>query len=184
MDDTTQANRFAPPGSHVEDLGGDDGLELATRGQRFAGALIDGLFALAVSLAVMLPMYGRGYAMMMSRSKLSVLPGMLVYLAIVYVVEGWFLHQRSQSLGKMAMGLRIVRPDGGAAGFGRSFGLRMALFGLCGFIPFIGPFIGIIDALFIFGAPRRCLHDYVADTVVATAASAPLPGTAASGAAA
>ena len=67
MDDTALDNRFAPPGSHVEDLGGGDGLELATRGQRFVGAFIDGLFALAVSLAVMLPMYGRGFAMMMSQ---------------------------------------------------------------------------------------------------------------------
>ncbi|MCK9688271.1 RDD family protein [Scleromatobacter humisilvae] len=172
MDDIAQSNnRFAPPRTNVEDIDASDGPQLATRGQRFAGALIDGLFALALSLAIMLPMYGLSYARMMGQSKLSVLPGLVGYLGIFYVVQGWFIYQRSQSLGKMAMGVRIVRTDGGPASFGRAFGLRLFLFGLAGFVPFIGPFFGFIDCLFIFGAPRRCLHDYVADTIVVTATS-------------
>jgi uncharacterized RDD family membrane protein YckC len=172
VDDTGQTtNRFAPPRTNVEDIAATDGPQLASRAQRFAGALIDGLFALAVSLAVMLPLYGLAYARMMSQSKLSVLPGLLAYLAIVYAIEGWFLYQRSQSLGKMAMGLRIVRVDGSPASFGRIFGLRLVLFGLIGFVPLIGPFFGIIDALFIFGSSRRCLHDFAADTIVVSASS-------------
>lgn len=174
MDDTQNVNnRFAPPGTHVQDVESLDGPQLATRGQRLAGGIIDGLFGLALSLAVMLPMYGTAYFRMAAASKLSVINGMLVYQAIFYIVEGWFLYQRSQSLGKIAMGLRIVRTDGSPASFGRAFGLRLFLFGLLGWIPFVGPFIGFIDALFIFGGARRCLHDYVADTIVVTAASAP-----------
>lgn len=172
MDDT-QTNRFAPPGTHVQDVEAADGLQLASRGQRFAAALIDGLLAIALSLAVMLPMYGTEYFALVKVSKYAVLNGMIVYLAIFWSIEGWFLYQRSQTLGKMALGIRIVRPDGGYATFGRSFGLRMVALGLVGWIPFIGPFVGFIDALFIFGSSRRCLHDYVADTIVVTASSSP-----------
>jgi uncharacterized RDD family membrane protein YckC len=172
MDDT-QKNRFAPPGTHVQDVDATEGPQLATRGQRFAAAMIDGLFALALSLAVMLPMYGTAYFALVRVSKLAVLNGMVVYIALFWAVQGWFIYQRSQSLGKMALGLRIVRPDGSFASFGRSFGLRMVALGLVGQVPFVGPFVGFVDALFIFGAPRRCLHDYVADTIVVTASSAP-----------
>lgn len=172
MDDT-QKNRYAPPGTYVQDVVATDGPQLATRGQRFGAALIDGLFALALSLAVMLPMYGTEYFALIKVGKLAVLNGLLVYMAIFWAVEGWFLYQRSQSLGKMALGLRIVRTDGSIATFGRSFGLRLVAFGVAGWIPFVGPLLGFVDALFIFGSSRRCLHDYVADTIVVTASSAP-----------
>ncbi len=175
MDDSGQDNRFAPPGTVVADVAPVDGLQLATRWNRFAGAFIDGMFGFALSLAVMLPMYGTGYFKMMAASKLSVLTGLAIYLGVWYAVQGWFLYQRNQSLGKMAMGTRIVRADGSPASFGRAFGLRLALFGAFGWIPSVGPFVGIVDALFIFGKSRRCLHDLVADTVVVTAVSAPLP---------
>jgi uncharacterized RDD family membrane protein YckC len=174
MDDDNTINRFAPPGTHVQDVAPSDGPELASRAQRLAGILIDGVFAFALTMAVVLPMYGTDYFRMAAASRMSVLGGTLVFAALFYAIEGWFLYHRSQSLGKMAMGLRIVRADGSPASFGRSFGLRLFLFGVCGRIPYVGPLIGIIDALFIFGGARRCLHDYVADTIVVTAASAPL----------
>jgi uncharacterized RDD family membrane protein YckC len=174
MDDDTTINRFAPPGAHVQDVAESAGPELATRLQRFAGGLIDGLFAFALMMAIMLQGYGMEYFTMVAASRMSVLGGTLVFAALFYAIEGWFLYHRSQSLGKMAMGLRIVRADGSPASFGRSFGLRLFLFGVCGRIPYVGPCIGIVDALFIFGGARRCLHDYVADTIVVTAASTPM----------
>ena len=175
MDDTAQANRFAPPGTLVEDIDASDGPQLATRGSRFLAALIDGLFAAALSMAILMPMYGTAYFSMAAASKLSVLTGLLLYLAAYYVVEGWFIYQRSQSLGKMAMGLRIVRADGSHASFGRAFGVRLVAVGFVGWVPFVGPFIGLVDVLFIFGASRRCLHDLIADTIVVTATAANQP---------
>ena len=172
VDDNAQPNPFAPPRAAVADMDPlVDGPALGGLGARFAAAMIDGIFALALSLAIMLPMYGTDYFQMAASSKLSVLTGMLVYLGLFYAVEGWFLYQRSQSLGKMALGLRIVRRDGSPASFGRKFGLRLVGFGLLGWIPIVGPFIGLADCLFIFRASRRCLHDELADTIVVTAAS-------------
>jgi len=174
MDDSAQANRFAPPGTTVADVAAD-GPQLASRGGRFAAALIDGIVALLISVGVMLPMYGSSYFRLMAVSKTSVLPGLLIYILLFYALEGWFLYQRSQSIGKIAMGLRIVRKDGSAATIGRTLGLRLVAFGALGFIPTVGPFIGFVDALFIFGSARRCLHDLVADTIVVTAVTSPLP---------
>jgi hypothetical protein len=33
-------------------------------------------------------------------------------------------------------------------------------------IPFIGNFVNLADALFIFGEEHRCLHDHIAGTKV------------------
>jgi hypothetical protein len=52
------------------------------------------------------------------------------------------------------------------ASLGRLFGLRMLVPGFIGAVPLIGPFFSLADALFIFGEPRRCIHDYIADTKV------------------
>ena len=174
MDDSAQPNRFAPPGTAVTDVAAD-GPELASRWGRLGAAFIDGILALVISVAVMLPMYGTGYFRLMASSKMSVAPGLLLYILLFYALEGWFLYQRSQSIGKIVVGLRIVRPDGSHATVGRTLGLRLLAFGALGFVPVVGPFIGFIDALFIFGSSRRCLHDLVADTIVVTADSSPLP---------
>ena len=170
MDDDAPANRFAPPGAAVDDIAAD-GPELASRGARFGAAFIDGMVALAISAAVMLPLYGTGYFRMMGTSKMSVAPGLVLYLLLFYGLEGWFLYQRSQTIGKIALGLRIVRTDGSTATIGRTLGIRLVAFGALGFIPFVGSLAGLVDALFIFGSSRRCLHDLAADTIVVTAAS-------------
>jgi uncharacterized RDD family membrane protein YckC len=36
-------------------------------------------------------------------------------------------------------------------------------------IPKVGRFFGLIDALAIFTPERRCIHDYIADTIVVDA---------------
>mgnify|MGYP002787798774 FL=1 len=73
------------------------------------------------------------------------------------------------TIGKRLVGIRIVRTDGSRASPARLFWLRMfpLAFGLV--IPFVGWLVLLIDALFIFGAAQRCLHDLAADTIVVTA---------------
>ena len=44
--------------------------------------------------------------------------------------------------------------------------LRNVVIWLLSMIPFLGVVVGLLDALFIFGESRQCLHDKIADTIV------------------
>jgi len=63
------------------------------------------------------------------------------------------------------LGIKVVRSDGTSIPLGRIFWLRNFLNALISIVPFYG----LIDALFIFGESRQCLHDKLADTIVVRA---------------
>jgi uncharacterized RDD family membrane protein YckC len=63
------------------------------------------------------------------------------------------------TLGKMALGVKIVRADGGRVGYGRAFGRGWAWV-LSEIILFIGFIIAGFDS------KKRALHDYICDTRV------------------
>jgi uncharacterized RDD family membrane protein YckC len=73
-----------------------------------------------------------------------------------------FMKANGQSIAKKACGIKVVRVDGSAASLSRLIWLRNVLNGVLGLIPLYG----LLDSLFIFGASQRCLHDYLADTIV------------------
>jgi len=175
MNDNIAQNRFAPPRADVADIAVEDAGTpvLATRWARLGAALVDVLVGTAIYCAVVLPLYG--LAAFRPESHARILPGLILYYVLAYAVYAWFLYRSSQSIGKIALGLRIVRSDGSHAGFARTFLLRGVLFGAVGMIPHAGFWIVVGECLSIFGPARRCLHDYLADTIVVTAASSPTP---------
>jgi uncharacterized RDD family membrane protein YckC len=72
-----------------------------------------------------------------------------------------------QTLGKLALGIRIVDDsDGSNPGFLRAVVCRSLLPGLLTAIPILGTLFALLDVLAIFGEDRRCLHDVFADTRV------------------
>jgi len=93
----------------------------------------------------------------------------LAAILALLVVNLYFLGRDGQTLGKKALGIRILRKDGSKAGLGRLLLLRWIAPGVLGWIPIAGVIFGLADALFIFGPPCRCIHDYMADTVVVLA---------------
>jgi len=174
MTDVSDANRFAPPRAAVADLRPVvDGPQLADRGERLFAAIIDSLLMMAIALPIFfgfmdgMTLYGAEEM----PSTWSLLVGMLPGYAIVFAIQGWFLHTSGQTVGKKARKLRIVRTDGSRAGVGRLLFLRLGLVAALTFIPFVGRLIGLVDSLLIFRASRKCLHDQIADTLVVTAAS-------------
>ena len=170
---TPESNRFAPPNAQVtEPAPLDDAPVLASRWARFGAAFVDGLFQGVVAIVVLAPMYGWHSMLMMGRTPLHFFGGLALQYILCFCVQAWFLYDSSQTLGKKALGLRIVRPDGAHASFGRLLA-RLAIQLLANFVPYVGKLFGLIDVLFIFGAPRRCLHDLIVDTAVVTAASSP-----------
>jgi uncharacterized RDD family membrane protein YckC len=71
----------------------------------------------------------------------------------------WFVGRFEATPGKMAFGLKVVRPDGGRLTYGRAFGRHFAEM-LSGLTLYIGYLIAAFDD------ERRTLHDRLADTRV------------------
>jgi uncharacterized RDD family membrane protein YckC len=86
-------------------------------------------------------------------------------LAFALVNIAW-LYQNGQSIGKKIMDIKIVRVSGERCALWRILVLRAFVNGLPRYIPFVGSFYALADPLLIFGESRRCIHDYIADTIV------------------
>lgn len=110
-------------------------------------------------------------------------PGVMLQLVVLMyggvgvaiVLQAVLISFTGQSLGKLLVGVRVVRLDGGKAGFVRGALLRYVLpvffmfLLIC--IPIAGPLLLlpmflIVDLCFMFRADRRCLHDLMAGTIV------------------
>lgn len=94
----------------------------------------------------------------------------MLSMLVLFVLHVWLLAARGQSIGKLVLGLRIVRTDTDEApGFVRGVVVRGVLPYLVYGIPKIGLLVLAIDALLLLRPDRRTLHDIVADTEVVRA---------------
>lgn len=163
MNTNTADNPYAPPVAHVADIAAA-GDQLATRGARFLAALIDGVLQMAllwvISLLTPWKLFDPdpSFALLLTTTLLSLL--------LFLLMHGYLLVQRGQTIGKALLGLRIVRSDGSKVGAARILGLRYGIGWLIVSVPFAGLLYALVDALLIFRASRKCLHDNIADTIV------------------
>jgi uncharacterized RDD family membrane protein YckC len=168
-------NPYAPPQAAVQDIVDPAaGIVLAERGPRLGAALLDGfLFVLMVYVPIMIGAGVSGFAQAMSGDQRAASPIVGTGLAAGFAIAGigliafiWlnirFMKANGQSIGKKACGIKVVRTDGARASLSRLIWLRNGVNMVLGIIPLYG----FIDALFIFGQARRCIHDYLADTIV------------------
>jgi uncharacterized RDD family membrane protein YckC len=174
---TPANNNYAPPKSEVADVVPDDDVK-ASRVSRLGAAIIDSL----IIFIPMTPAYFQAAPLLMragasvQRSTFAtwgVVAGTgawfyvgVLWVAIMLIINGVLAYQNGQSIAKKWLGIKDVRTDGSRASFARIFWLRNVLNSAITFIPLIGSFYGLIDALFIFGSAKRCVHDYIADTIV------------------
>ena len=180
---TPSENVFAPPKAAVVDAPAGEEVEKASRGLRLLAKIIDGLL-LTVGLG---PAYFGAMPLLVQRAGTGIRPGTLdvwgaiaqtggrfyLGLAVMLVViafDAFWVAQNGQTVGKKLCGIKIVRTNGSPAGFWRIFGLRYLISAL---IPMLLPVIGavyfLVDSCVIFGGARRCIHDYIADTIVVRA---------------
>jgi uncharacterized RDD family membrane protein YckC len=134
----------------------------------FAGALI------ALAVALVAPHAGPMFPALPTRAGavmptpgfvwvyLAVLGAVLVSGVLIALYEAVATARYGRTLGKAWLHIRPVGIEGGAPGWGRSFG-RVALFALSWlFNP-----IGLLDPLWCLWDPNaQCLHDKVAGTIV------------------
>jgi uncharacterized RDD family membrane protein YckC len=159
---TSATNPYAAPQSAVADTSAE-GFELATRGSRLAAAIIDGLCfgGIGVIAALVVPgMQKSGSGQTIAFTVMGI-----AMLAVVGI-NLYLLYTSAATIGKRAMKIRIARTDGSQPGLARLIFLRGLPQWLVGAIPYLGNVASIVDVLFIFGAAQRCVHDYIADTVV------------------
>jgi len=88
--------------------------------------------------------------------------GVLAYLVIGWLYEALLTSgPRGATLGKQAVGVRIVRADGTPLSFGRATGRHFLKVFVTPMVPLA---IGYLLAAFTSG--KRALHDFMADTLV------------------
>lgn len=96
----------------------------------------------------------------------------------VLSLVGVQVHQlvtRGQTLGKRALGLRIVDEDGNIPTWGKLLVAREGSRYGMGLIPYLGVLLSLGDALMIFSERNQTLHDKVAGTYVVLADGSGVP---------
>ena len=159
------------PTTPSEEAGTPSGPELAGRGRRLGGYMIDTIIAFSVLVPIayfnpgplgvtMLDIVGTG-------SRQMSVEGSIWFLIIFMAINSYLLVTKGQTVGKWMLGIRIVdAASNGAATAVKILGLRYVLVLLVMAIPIIGNLLGLADALFIFRGDRRCAHDLIAGTKV------------------
>lgn len=165
------ANPYAAPDSRVADIGHGEAQVKSSRGVRLGAVLLDSLpiVVLAIVAAIALPATQRVGGTGISTAGTVILAVMMLAIIAFAIYQLVQLHRSGQTFGKKVLGIRIVRNDGSRASLGRILGLRYFVPGILGSIPFIGYVFTLVDALFIFGDAKRCIHDLIADTIVVDA---------------
>lgn len=168
-------NIYSPPKSDLGGTTAQNSIEqnesidarLASRWARLGAALID-VVVMAAPYAVAI--YGTDYweramkhQVTLQEQALSVLLGLAIYLAM----NGYLLHKRGQTIGKWAMGIKIVSVvNNEIIPLWKVFFVRYVSQVLVAMIPVLGSTLIIVNDLFIFGKDKRCVHDYIAGTKV------------------
>lgn len=98
---------------------------------------------------------------------LGIIGAIFGLIAVAFLVyQAYLLTTKGQTIGKQMMGLKVVlRTTGQNGGFVPNVLLRVIVNGVLSAIPFYS----IVDAVLIFRADRRCIHDMIANTQVVKA---------------
>lgn len=145
-------------------------LELATPSERFFGAFMDGLVGLVVAIPLWIAFYFFGvFSSMAEMGKIGF--GFTLLLTVLhfplYMAIQWkSLKTTGQTIGKKLAKTRIVTMDGRKPEMNDLVFKRYAFVTVLSLVPVAGGVLSLVDALLVFKADRRCLHDMVAGTQV------------------
>jgi uncharacterized RDD family membrane protein YckC len=132
---------------------------------RFAGVFIDGILMQVVRVPLSLLLLGTVMSpLAAAKPNPAVFTGAMVTLGFVSMLiaclyEVIMIHQFGATLGKMAVGIKVIRTDGSGVGWGTSIG-RYFMKIVSGLI------LGIGYIMAGFDDEKRALHDRVCDTRV------------------
>ena len=145
-----------------------DGLDYGSIGRRFAALFLDNFLSTMAAYALMIPLLlviGAVAGVAGDSGASDAVAGflaLLVYpilLGIPLVYEGWMLQAKSQTLGKMALSMKVVTPTGGTITRGQAWG-RAALKIV------LASCLGVTYLPALVTRERTTLHDMIAGTRV------------------
>jgi uncharacterized RDD family membrane protein YckC len=134
---------------------------VCSRWKRFFGAMIDAVAGITAMLAglllavLMRAIGGNG-------SDLSLMVVALTIPAMLGTCQCYMIATEGRTIGKYCVKSKIVNLVGQPPGFFQGIVMRIFAVALLGIIPLFG----LINILWIFNEPKRCLHDYIAGTYV------------------
>lgn len=145
---------------------------LATRGARLIAWIFDLAF-LALALLMITILEGRDIASLLteprSLSRLGEIADLLPPALLYFLVNGYLLSKRGQSVGKFLVGIKIVDVRGTQSGLVKLFLIRWLPFYTIQMVPVIGQIVFVLDVIAILRNSRRCLHDSLVKTTVVVA---------------
>jgi uncharacterized RDD family membrane protein YckC len=142
-------------------------LELASIGRRFAAMWVDSMVAMVVVVPAVfaIMMTGPGTS---PQSAEAAMNGLVLFATIGAVIlmllyEGLMLARRGQTLGKMAVGIKVVTPEGRDIGTGQAWGravLRQIFWSYLAFVNYLPA---------LFTRQKTAIHDLACKTRVVRA---------------
>ena len=164
-------NPYAPPRAIVRDIADPSALATpADRGTRLGASILDGIVfgAMVYAPVAFAGMLSGATASGDGGSNAMVALGLLLAM-VGFIVWCWltltYMGRNGQSIAKKLLNIKVVRTDGSPVSIGRIIWLRNVVNALISIVPLYG----FVDALFIFGESRQCLHDKIAGTIVVKA---------------
>ena len=145
---------------------------------RFGARFIDGIILtvpMLVFFAVMIPNLIRAERQAgnqaLAPNAVFAATGMLTFLVVFFLATASYeilmLKYRSATLGKMACGLKVIRGDGRALGWGVCFGRFLMWNIVTSAIPYLNFILMLISSIMLgTDSEKRALHDRVCDTRV------------------
>lgn len=144
-----------------------DDMELASRFTRLIAVLIDGAISSLITVSIMqffggVKKYTPGPDYAWGNHIAIVVTGFLIFL----IINGKFLKDNGQTIGKKLLGIRIADLDGDVPDFLKSLIPRYTFTTAIAYFPGVMGLLSLIDNLVIFREDKRCIHDFVAKTQV------------------
>jgi uncharacterized RDD family membrane protein YckC len=162
-----------PSGSEVAQRNVPAGLVLAPIIRRIGGLILDQII---VALPVVIVVVAIGYAPADTVTSKSLLLFNIAITSVAFVYETLMIARLGRTVGKIALGTRVVRlVDGGRPGWSEAVMRALVPLSL-GAIPRIGVFLGVfVYSLALWNPLRQGLHDKAAGTLVVLSTTPVLP---------
>jgi uncharacterized RDD family membrane protein YckC len=139
---------------------------LASRVDRFLASFVDGLIIAPVWLGLVY--FSEGFKYLTGEAAMPYSYGLIIALAttIIFVaINGRLMVKKGQTFGKKALKIKMVALSNETITI-KHLLKRYSFYWGVPQIPLIGPFINMINILYIFSKSKRCLHDHVGGTKV------------------